>query len=369
MFMGDRVRTQITYRNGGVWGNGLDPTTHYDGDVIESWFQCSDDENHGLFIEKIINRGGRISRKPTNPNRGWCDGYVVPPLRGLGALGGHISVTGYLTNAEVAAKTQASSNPSRPVVDVPIALLELREFPELFRIAGNTLLKKLGSLNLNYRFGWKPMMQDLANLSIFSHHVDNRVRELTALRESGIRRKVLCSNLSETINYNELVNSASYASMQVRMTKMTRLRQWGFMTWTPNDQEWPASGEALRRFATKAVEGLTIDPSTVWNVLPWSWLVDWCTSVGDYFSAYRNIVPATPSPVMVMKHTLTETRFEGKQGEGDFGTNNGPIIDPGGCTYETKSRSPRVSPAIEAHLPFLSVGQMSILGSLSVMRR
>lgn len=39
----------------------------------------------------------------------------------------------------------------------------------------------------------------------------------------------------------------------------------------------------------KKLLGLTLTPDTVWNLMPWSWAVDWMSNVGDNINNWSNM--------------------------------------------------------------------------------
>jgi len=120
----------------------------------------------------------------------------------------------------------------------------------------------------------------------------------------------------------------------------------------------PAGAE---RLAMRSLLGLTLDHSTLWEAMPWSWLIDWGSNVGSYFKATRNIIPATLSGVHVMRET--ETTFLGRGVSFGAPGSQSPV----NVKLKSKSRRPSfVAPV--AHFPFLSGNQMGILASLAVTR-
>jgi hypothetical protein len=117
----------------------------------------------------------------------------------------------------------------------------------------------------------------------------------------------------------------------------------------------------------RALLGVTdniIDFSTVWEALPWSWLIDWGTTVGDYLKAKRNIIPAVLQDVRIMRHVRSEWTWSRVV----YATNPEGSMSSGFRVLETKSRSPSTPVAPTAHFPFLSGKQVGILSSLAVTR-
>lgn len=272
-----------------------------------------------------------------------------------------------------ATELASRSNPSRPEVQLPVSLVELRELPSLIRHAGRQLRpngrpknlpRNLAEANLVWQFGWAPLLGDVNKLLQFSDHVDKRVGELKKLTTStGLRRRIKLGQgvVSDTVP-NYVIQSANTV-VTVRKERSTSYIQWGTIRWKSNEL-LGASDAKLKKYARKALLGLGTDPSsilsTAWELLPWSWLIDYFGNVGDYLQAHSNSVPATPSGICVMTTKNTTCTL----------TPNTHSWVTGGhavTSYITKERDIRGA-ALAAKLPFLSGRQMSILGSLAVVR-
>jgi hypothetical protein len=256
----------------------------------------------------------------------------------------------------------ARSNPSRPIVDVPIFLYELRELPDLFRLKGNTVAKKVASGNLSYQFGWKPLLNDLGNLLGIQASVNKRVAELSNLYQTG-GRSVKADVGTTTLPGNESLFGFPPGGGIAYVTHRGSCRSWISVSWVPVFDprgEIPDLNE-IRVRAFKAVFGLTVDPSTVWNALPWSWLVDWFSNLGSVLSARRNLVGFVPGQCYAMTTTQKEStyRFEGVS---DL------THTPAYFSEITKERSGTAPFSITANVPFLSGRQLGILASLAITR-
>lgn len=125
-----------------------------------------------------------------------------------------------------------------------------------------------------------------------------------------------------------------------------------------------APGE-LRVLARKAVLGLTFDGSSAWQLIPWSWLINWGISIGDWFKANRNIIPAELDSLTLLKHTRSEYTGDAQGGPNLGGFGAAWSLSPWQYLVEDKQRI-RVTPIPVAHFPFLSGNQMGILGSLAI---
>lgn len=278
-----------------------------------------------------------------------------------GAMYGHLTVPDRPTNAMLAASLLSKTNPSRPVVDLPTAIWELRELPELLHKEGGGWIRKLASTNLKYQFGIKPLVSDVIKLLSFADEVDKRQRELERLQKHGLRRtRHLWSGSTTGSSSGVVVHSANKFSIELTSQYATQLEVSGFVEWKLNSLGRSLMKGDQRALAKKAVLGLTIDFATAWNALPWSWLVDWCGNVGDILIANRNIVGATHGSIQIMDQTTT-TGLRTFPGD--------PYVSSGRSLEVSKQRRTVVNVPVSAQLPVLNARQLSILGSIGVTRR
>jgi hypothetical protein len=180
----------------------------------------------------------------------------------------------------------------------------------------------------------------------------------------GLRRTVevgmgsLASDVLWTQQSNGIFLSTRARGNTIR-TKRVHCR------WSPTvDFSKVYTPDSMRRLIQRAVLGLTVDFSTVWELIPWSWLIDWDTNVGTFLQASRNIIPAQLTTCVVMLHTRTEWSSPGLTG---VSNNNRYKLQPIQIIREGKTRT-SVSPSVTAQFPFLSGNQLGILASLAVTR-
>lgn len=355
-----RTRTYREYRDAGTRCRNGVLTNPPDFDYYRS--VCTDEtlsgDGYPLDITRSVLNGGILhySTCPKAFGSGFQN-YTCDAIKARQQpFYGHVSLSGVPSDSAVAATVLAKTNPSRPSVDLPVALLELKDFPQLFKTAGKPFLKKVAGANLSYQFGIKPLASDLAKLIMFSDILDKRVIELNRLAERGLYRRIDIGEFEGQQTHNAVVVQSLFAFRERDVTRVTKSTVSGFVKWFPASNNFPKSDASIKSLARKAALGLTVDFSTAWNLIPWSWLVDWCTSAGDFLMANRNIVPSTHGPVQVMRHTKTEHTFPAI---GD--------ISACYCTTESKYRMPTTPSPFTAHLPILSGKQMSILGSIGVL--
>lgn len=221
---------------------------------------------------------------------------------------------------------------------------------------------KLGGANLSYHFGWKPLISDLLTLAMFQTLVDKRVKELKALsKRASTRKRDVFSESITNVRKGYVLSSLGGVTQSADVTTTTSVRKWGYARWqitTP----LPTTEAEMLALARRATLGLYVSPATFWELLPWTWLIDWCSNVGDLLNAGRNIVGASPSACMVCRHLRSESDFKMLPTGRPVTTSHAKNVT------ETKSRVHAIA-TLSASLPFLTYRQASILGSIGVTRR
>lgn len=174
------------------------------------------------------------------------------------------------------------------------------------------------------------------------------------------RRRVQCSNTSVTDTSSGHTFNSNGIKFGGDVTKTSTLREWGFVTWFPT-VGFPTTDTEMLKLFKRSVLGLTIDAKTAWELIPFSWLVDWCSTAGDFLTANRNIIPATHNNVLVMRQQSTAVKLVYRGNIAGFTMKDGLI------TVLDKSRKPYTGTLLNAQLPFLDARQLSILGSIGLL--
>lgn len=197
------------------------------------------------------------------------------------------------------ARAISSSVPTSPTADLGVALAEIyREgLPslvgaQLYKARGNKrqAVQEAGGEYLNIAFGYLPLLTAIRDTAKAVMTADEHIEQL--LRDSGknIRRSYTFPT-ERTITEEKLSTSSfpwpsltlyHWTNSGIQPVKHTSVerRVWfdGCYTYYMD----PRVLTGLRGYAEKArlLYGLTINPSVVWNLLPWSWLIDWFAGVG-----------------------------------------------------------------------------------------
>jgi len=276
-----------------------------------------------------------------------------------------------LPSADVA-NILARSNPNRPSVSLPVFVAELKDLPGMIRHAGRLVRTKARELltpkgaaeaNLAYQFGMAPLFGDISKMLDFTQVVQRKRDELERLHsKGGLKRRVRVGEASVSWQGAEGLIEWD-PEIRGYYTKETTGTRWATVRWLPDYTLIPSASD-LDREAWMLAFGLHLSISDLWELLPWSWLIDWFTNFGDILMSQRNHVPVFPSNLCVMTQTRTVTTCVATSGLPQGVTMSGTTKR----TFTTQERSvPALVTYPSASLPFLGAGQLSILASLSVL--
>jgi hypothetical protein len=321
-------------------------------------------DNAPFRVDTFDVSGGVITKPYTGYFSSWFNNYVCDYVQGLYYGIDHLGVD-TMGTVEAATRGAARTNPSRPSIDVPTEMAQVHEIPDIIRQAGENELGRVGGANLGYQFGVAPIIQDVRALAGVQSLIAARADELLrAERQGGIKRTVVVdAGSAQEIRNTFLQTDGLFIRENVNWWTGETVKV--HSRWVPDGSYAPLTQQnreyVLMRRALRALTGGTIDGATAWELIPWSWLIDYFANVGEYFKASRNIVGLVLSDVAVMRHTVTRVEFGGITGS-DFGFSsfNG--------RWETKTRKTSfVAPTFSSN-SFLSANQMGIVASLAATR-
>lgn len=291
---------------------------------------------------------------------------------------GHLSVPGMPSEASCMARLMAQTNPGRATVSVPTFVGELRDFPGLLKSAGDAVFsvtrrgrrsRRAASAYLGYQFGLAPLIADISTFLEFESHVSKRVKELEAMwKNGGIRRRRTMFSGVASVGVDAFTAESGLGEVvKIHIIHTTRVVRWATVRWVPTQIPKFSGGDDAINYARRMVAGLGGSYSaleTAWNLMPWSWLIDWCFGVSYFIEAYNNSVPCSATRGCVMTYTRSEETSRRTQVPPNSWVSGGT----GRKRLETKERLV-VAAGVNTNLPFLSGKQLSILGALAVARR
>jgi len=211
-----------------------------------------------------------------------------------------------LENADLALKFLADTHPFRSEFSVPTAIAELLDMGQLFKMAAKSYAGLLGGGYLNYRFGIVQFHKDIQTLSTITTSIESRIKEFDSMNLFGGLRRAPKKPLYSTSGSAQSISTLhSEFGTFVDATKSTNwtYRITGSVRW-----RWKGgiyvSLSKLEAFneAVKAVLDLgELDASTIWNSIPWTWLVDYFADIGSYLQAHENDGIVEPFDLCIMR--------------------------------------------------------------------
>lgn len=214
------------------------------------------------------------------------------------------------------AKLLADSNPFNYSVSVPITVIELVEATSLLMLAQSNFLTMGGSAYLNYQFGIKPLMADIKALYNITKTIEDKLVDFNRLvRKGGLRVKRFLGSGQYTSPspttgqpgwsiYGEVFRYSSKPSYTSKV--------WGTCRWRPK-RLTPVEVSKLTSVNTAMKYALdlgTPDASTIWELIPFSWLVDYFVNIGDTLTALEQSDVVEPYDICIMRTRTVNTSLQ-----------------------------------------------------------
>jgi hypothetical protein len=248
------------------------------------------------------------------------------------------------------------------------------------------LLRSVGSEYLNIEFGWKPLISDLQ--AILKSVVSSSQQFGNLKSRSGMftrRRRVLKDEVTHTPDGNvsaSLNANGDFISQRMMGTSNSTTTQFlpASMFRELHDKVWfsgsftyflaPDEGliSRMRRYEQLANQllGLRLTPAVLWELTPWSWLVDWFV---DVQSALQAATLLSSDGLVLRYGYLMRTSVQRK-------TLYMPVRLPNGVTVIFGRRSEVISKARYRATPFgfglnpnsFTARQWAILGALALSK-
>lgn len=265
----------------------------------------------------------------------------------------------------------AKTNVSQAYVNVLQQVGELKDLPDLVRGWGNSLLESAAKGVISWRWCLKPMAGDVTKLLNFVGACNKRFEELRRLRDGKvIRKRVMLGSDQKADTPSRVLLHSEGASVYGTRTNVYTRKVWGTANWKVGaDSDIPDMDDReLLAKTRRLMLGLNTHGAleAAWELVPWSWLVDWFSNCGTMLAATNNSVGCTWHRLSLMQTSTTEVRFEVL-----------PTDYPSWVTVDgtwdwkcvRKERYPvfPVVPFPLPSLPVLSLGKVSILASLAVL--
>lgn len=277
----------------------------------------------------------------------------------------------------------------------PKMIQEIRELGRVIRAPIKTLRHALrnhdpkylaryaGSGYLGYEFGIKPYVSDIMDLTKSILQFDKNLRQLVRDNGRAVRRKGRVSlDTTRTVTdglggiagkrFRPIMATQIWdGSTQASKTESISLEFWfsgQFRYWLQPSRKGVLGIPPRERYQLQRIL-YGVDPTDVtliWNLMPWSWLVDWIVPIGPMIDNLVNdqVDNLTADYAYIMGHMTSATSYV-VSGKLD---NAPPIRASVDLIEETKQRA-RASPyGFGISFTGLNLRQLAILAALGVTR-
>lgn len=243
----------------------------------------------------------------TVANGAFCPSFSMPSPYTLGSASIKAIDSWSLGDiSSLGAEAYAKFSPLKPTVDLGTFFGEYKEIPQMLKssvrsfrdIWRDTFRGKSKSLKpsdyaneyLNTQFGWEPFLSTFADLYKAVRSIQKRIERLRQYNGKWERRGGLVSltNASELIaTYTNLGGTTpGFNSVLDPSTGSTGKLYLDFdqkVTFKGAYKYYVPGLDTENRFPPELITqllGLRATPELVWNLTPWSWLVDWFANIG-----------------------------------------------------------------------------------------
>lgn len=382
----------VTNENGDVLG-------YQDGTV--GFYKVTEDVTgnrtgfNNLFIDQQHTQGGLLGGIRRYWATGQPDRYYndlpVEALRHSMVDPSDVFGLGPLDINAYALKLLAKTSPANSEVNLPQFLAELKDLPGMIKNWGSLFQKEnrssafalakkgrqsgsetIANAVLTYRWGLAPLISDFRKLLVFQKAVEQRFKELDNLRKGRTlkRRISLDSGAVKTESGRFVVQSWQILFDGYWIDNYTH-NVWGSVQWyTPS---WSGLAKAtdpeLMRRAWQIASGMNTRSATMalWELVPWSWLADWFSNVGDILAACGNSTDMDFRGLCIMQHQKAIRRLMHNDLRfWDYECHMTPLVVRREKKYRFANVFPIAFPSLR--LPVLTYSKLSIIGSLAVLR-
>jgi len=294
----------------------------------------------------------------------------------------------------------AATNPNVPSVNLPTFWAELKDLPSLFKDRvlwyaksenrGNYLRDVLrftsDTVNgaaralLEYRWAIRPMISDLQKIFQWQTGVAKRMAWLRDLTTGSrvLKRRATLRNNSDVDTPATVGLKSAGATINGRRTVSYHEKVWCSVSWKLDSSKIDLSRVLTPTFLTMdpdwiRVHQLSFGVTTygafqaLWEIMPWSWFVDWFLHIDTVMNATNNTIPLTHGDICVMRTTSATANVEpiATSPDSSWVQISGPHIQS-----EVRKQRLIVSPVLPfapSMMPVFTTSQWSILGALAIL--
>lgn len=226
--------------------------------------------------------------------------------------------------------------PGKPGADMALFVAELRDLPRMLRdtcrffkdiykdVRTRKKTRSVKNAAGNYvgtQFGWLPFLADMRKFYHTYETLDKRLKQMAKDNNQWVKRGGVVVEESEEQVLGEyeqpkhypLLDSGFYESSTLGHSKISlhyERKVWfsaRFKYYIPD-----IGSVRWKRRAKRLLFGASVNPALLWEAMPWSWLIDWATNVGDVLANLDNDLAEnlTAKYAYLMGHTSKVGRVD-----------------------------------------------------------
>jgi hypothetical protein len=263
------------------------------------------------------------------------EAHATAEATALSTLGNSEFKVGYngLSLNDLAVQGMERMRPDLTQVSLPNFLLDISQLKDLINLwrRNISLKKNLAGGFLNYKFGWKPTVGDLQGMAAAIRQTGQSIGRFSAMcgqtlsdhcRLSG-PKTVTTVHGSFDFHGNSHYPCKWTAEIQGSVTAHVRYRVMPILALNEFDLIMRGFADAL---------GVQLNPRILWDKLPFSFVVDWFLSVGNFLDRFS--IDALELPIQLVDFCLQFKQSKFVRSQLIESTSGGTVIPPyvvGGC--------------------------------------
>lgn len=365
-----RYRTKPgVYHTGWHWYSRF-PTTTYTDTEYSGADECWDTLHPYPFVAEgdflSINRSkvvkpARITYECWQNSRKYS-GIQVPVVPS--GLGPELTIDFATLLQDALSRIQQTS----PVVNIPQLVLELKDFPHTLKsLAGKaSAASKVGSGYLAWQWAIAPLVQDILSMLSLQRQIADRMQRHRKKYRTERARGKLPNRWVVTPGQPSSTRPFAYGhTTTLYASAFSKGRCWYTARLEPQIE---LSDLLAQQADVSFQKGLSGDPRqalvTLYELTPWSWLIDYFSNLGDLLNASANLVPYSVKSVCLMVDVTWGSKTS--LPNSGFGTTTKWIKSDGVEGQREKHRKVYANPMTELVLtPLLSLRQATNLAALA----
>lgn len=280
--------------------------------------------------------------------------------------------------------------PGKPSADLGVFLGESHEIPRMLRDSVKTLkdlathpLKSVRNMSwmsnrwLCYQFGWLPFLRDLEKLYNTYKNLDSKIARLRKYNGQWERRggtifqdwesRPWAGVPSYMAPSPNAYNSPPEGTPPGKLIETVGTKIWFVAAFKYYIADFESPLTQLRLKAR--LYGLTQTPLIVWNLIPWSWLVDWVSNIGDNIENLCPIDGLTAKYAYVMRYNYYRLDGSVSQRYKNYDGSYTTFHASNSKCYESKGRAVATPFGFGLSDEDFSLRQWSILTALGFQRK